>query len=275
MRSSISRRSFFCLTLLLLLLMVEGIVFFARMPDARAAPLSDAGIELEMKHRMLGHMRVLAGEMGGRVDTSHYSFVLPYPGTNVILVNDQARRYTTFSLAEWKKKFGFYLKESHGRVKHREDEFTDYSKWKRVGTAKIAGLKATQYSRFRTNNRPAPRDKLYTEDVWFTKGFKIRPTLLDTLRRSISYDFEDSMGMPLRVRETREWAGKARRKVDVTFDTIAFREKTVKKDDFNVPKSYARVQDEMAVLMDDTDDNLLSPPFGAISRGSGGLPAKR
>lgn len=212
-------------------------------------------VEIEQRQRTVGRVRLLIGDIGGKVETTHYSLLLPTPGNIVHLMNDQTHRYVTFTLPQWRKKFNFYVDSRSGRGDRRQTdaEFTDYSQFKKVGTGIVAGMKSMQYSRFRTNNKPPPRDKLYVEDVWFSHDVSIPTHVLETYKRTLNFNFDQKLGLPLKMKETRTWFNKKRKTEEISYETLACRKIQVPKEEFVVPKSYKKVKDEMAVLMDDVE----------------------
>lgn len=248
---------------------------FLREASAVSAQGKVGCMEIEQRQRMVGHIRMLITPEMGKLETTHYSLLLPQSGNIVHLLNDQTRRFTTFTVDQFRKKFSFYCDDKSRRkeVRRVDHEFTDYSELKKLGSAKVAGLNCTQYSRFRTNNKPPPKDKLYIEDIWFTSDIKIPPKMYDTYRRSLGFTFDTKYGVPVRIRETRTWFNKKRKTEEVSYDTISYKKTSqVNKSEFVIPTAYTKVKDEMAVLMDDFggDDsdifqtqpggNLMLPP---------------
>lgn len=237
----------------------------AAAPDNSVAngPLAP-GWELQQWHRMAGRMRLISNKYGGKFETTHYTLLKPEPGNTMYFLNQQTKKYVSYSVDQWRKKFNFYHKDP-GRAK--DSGFTEFSAWKHVGDEKIAGLKVGRYARFRTNNLPAPNDKTYVEEWSFCKDLKVPLSLVELYKKTLYMTYDEKLGFPMRVKETREWNGKKNKKVDISYDTVSYKKESFPQKFFVLGKDYRAVKDEMSVLMDEGGDGM-----GLDMPGMGGMP---
>jgi len=225
------------------------------------------GWELEQWHRMAGRMRLVSNKYGGRFETTHYTLLKPMPGEMMFFLNQQTKRYASFPVGTWRKKFNFYHKDT-GRTK--DAGFTEFSPWKLVGKDKIAGLNVGRYIRVRSNKMPAPNDKTYTEEWSFCPDLQIPQALIELYKKTLYMTYDDKLGFPMRVKEIREWNGKKNKKVDISYDTIAYKKSSFPQSFFQMGKDYKQVKDEMSVLMDEGGDMMGADMMGGDA-GMGGL----
>lgn len=224
------------------------------------------GWELQQWHRMAGRIRLVSNKYGGKFETTHYTLLKPVPGERMYFLNQQTKRFVSYDAATWRKKFNFYHKDS-GRTK--DVGFTDFSPWKRLGEEKIAGLKCARFSRFRSNNQPAPNDKTYTEEWSFCSALTVPTALIELYKKTLYLNYDAKLGFPMRVKEIREWSGKKAKKVDVSYDTLKYSKASFPQSFFEMGKDYKQVKDEMSVLMDEGGDAMGGDMMGAD--GLGGL----
>ncbi len=232
----------------------------AEKPSKTSGPPA-SGWELQQWHRMAGRIRLVSNKYGGKFETTHYTLLKPEPGETMYLLNQQTKRFVSYPVTTWRKKFNFYQKNP-GRSK--DAGFTDFSAWKRTGEEIIAGQKCGKFMRMRTNNLPAPNDKTYIEQWSFCKDLSVPPALIELYKKTLNLSYDAKLGFPMRVNEIREWGGKKGKKVDLSYDTIALKKTSVPQQFFEIPKDYKQVKDEMSVLMDEGGD------MGGDS-GTGGL----
>lgn len=226
------------------------------------------GWELEQWHRMAGRMRLVSNKYGGRFETTHYTLLKPLPGDQMFFLNQQTKRYASFPVNTWRKKFNFYHKDT---ARTKDAGFTDFSPWKHIGNDKIAGLKVGRYSRMRTNKMPPPNDKTYTEEWFFCPDLKIPTALVELYKKTLYMSYDDKLGFPMRIKEIREWSGKKAKKVDISYDTIAYKKGSFPQSFFAMSPDYKQVKDEMSVLMDEGGDMMGGDMMGGSDTGMGGL----
>lgn len=212
-----------------------------------------AGWEMQQWHRMAGRVRLVSNKYGGKFETTHYTLLKPEPGDTMYLLNQQTKRFVSYSVATWRKKFNFYQKNP-GRSK--DAGFTDFSPWKRLKDEKIVGMKCGRYSRMRTNNLPPPNDKTYTEEWSFCRDLKVPPALIELYKKTLNLNYDAKLGFPMRVNEIREWSGKKAKKVDLSYDTLSYKKSNIPQQFFQIPGDYKQVKDEMSVLMDEGGDMM-------------------
>ncbi len=211
------------------------------------------GWELHQWHRMAGRIRLVSTKYGGKFETTHYTLLKQMPGDKMNFLNQQTRRYVSYSSDAWRKKFNFYRKDP-GRAK--DAGFTEFSAWKRQGEEKIAGLKCVRYSRMRTNNLPPPNDKTYTEEWSFCRELAVPPALIELYKKVLYLQYDAKLGFPMRVKEIREWNGKKARKVELSYDTLKYNKASFPQSFFEIGKDYKQAKDEMSVLMDEGADMM-------------------
>ncbi|MBA3992526.1 MAG: hypothetical protein C0469_03295 [Cyanobacteria bacterium DS2.3.42] len=222
-----------------------------------------AGWELQQWHRMAGRLRLVSNKYGGKFETTHYTLLKAEPGATMYLLNQQTKRFVSYTVDVWRKKFNFYQKNP-GRSK--DVGFTDFSAWKQLGSEKIAGLKCSKYSRMRTNRLPPPNDKTYTEEWSFCRDLSVPPALIELYKKTLNLNYDAKLGFPMRVNEIREWSGRKAKKVDLSYDTIAYKKTSIPQKFFEIPTNYKQVKDEMSVLMDEGGDMMGGDsPSGGLS----------
>ncbi|MCC7531632.1 MAG: hypothetical protein IT342_24220 [Candidatus Melainabacteria bacterium] len=237
----------------------------AQTPAKKAARPSGppaAGWEMQQWHRMAGRVELVSNKYGGKFATTHYTLLKPEPGDMMYLLNPQTRRFVSYPVAAWRKKFNFYRKNP-GRSK--DEGFTDFSPWKHIKDEKIVGMKCGRYSRMRTNNLPPPNDKTYTEEWSFCQDVKVPAALIELYKKTLNLNYDVKLGFPMRVNEIREWSAKKAKKVDLSYDTLSYKKSFVPQQFFEIPGGYKQVKDEMSVLMDEGGDMM------AGDSGTGGL----
>lgn len=240
-------------------------VVSAKAPSGPPLP----GYELQQWQRIAGQIRMAVNKYGGRFETTHYTLLKPLPGDTMYFMNIQAKKYVLSPMDKWREKISFY---HHDDTSANDRGFTPFSPWKKIGEKQICGLNAVGYTRSRSNNQPAPRDKTYTEEWWFANKLPVPPALIELYRKSFVMKYDSKLGFPLRIKETREWYGKKQRKVELSYDTLSFKKTSFPESLFVVPSGYKKVKDEMSVLIEGGDSMMdpLNPGVG-LSDGTADL----
>lgn len=163
--------------------------------------------------------------------------VLHSPQWKVVMYNDKSKVYYVESMEDVSQM------DARGRRKGAMLSHRAQANSIRKGkTALIAGMHATQYL-IHTMSDSGPK----LAETWITTDFTPPKQLIDLLGKLFRIDTANfPKGMPLRVKLSDD-AGKR----DLIFETLKCESQMIKTASFSYPATYKRVDNEIAVLVDE------------------------
>jgi len=197
------------------------------------------GMILNSPHVGLLYLYVTQGGIAVVFPKTGAKIVLHAPQWKVVMYNDKSKVYYVESIDDMTNLDTRVSK--HGRAAQiaRRANSNSIRKGK---TAQIAKLTATQYL-IHTMSDSGPK----LAETWITQDFTPPKQLIDLLGKLFRIETSNfPKGMPLRVKLSDD-AGKR----DLIFETLKCEPQMIKSASFSYPTNYKRVDNEIAVLVDE------------------------
>lgn len=209
-------------------------------PPAAQADEPGHGMILNSPHLGMLYLYVTANGIALVLPKTGAKIVLHSPQWQVVMYNDKSKVYYVESMEEVSMLDGKGSKRSRtAQALARRASSNSIRKGK---TAVIAGKNATQYL-IHTMSDSGPK----LAETWVTTDFNPPKQLIELLGKLFRIDtLNFPQGMPLRVKLSDD-AGKR----DLIFDTLKCEDQSIKTASFTYPSSYKRVDNEIAVVVDE------------------------
>jgi hypothetical protein len=209
-------------------------------PPAAQADEAGHGMILNSPHLGMLYLYVTANGIALVLPKTGAKIVLHSPQWQVVMYNDKSKVYYVESMEEVSMLDGKGSKRSRtAQALARRASSNSIRKGK---TAIIAGKTATQYL-IHTMSDSGPK----LAETWVTTDFNPPKQLIDLLGKLFRIDTVNfPQGMPLRVKLSDD-AGKR----DMIFDTLKCEDQSIKTASFTYPSTYKRVDNEIAVVVDE------------------------
>lgn len=198
------------------------------------------GMILNSPHAGMLYLYVTANGIALVFPKTGAKIVLHAPNWKVVMYNDKSKVYYIESMEEVSNLDSRGNKHGHGAsALARHASANTIRKGKEM---MIANMHATQYL-IHTMSDSGPK----LAETWITQDFMPPPQLIELLGKLFRIETQNfPKGMPLKVKLSDD-AGKR----DLIFDTLKCEAQNIKSASFNYPPGYKRVDNEIAVLVDE------------------------
>jgi hypothetical protein len=171
-----------------------------------------------------------------RLDKMGLVIITTAPKWNMFVYNDVNKNYMNMTREQWQKRFGSGLMAKRSSKEPIITVATNKEQ-------KILGFSAEQF----LVKRKIKDKETVSMELWLTKGLT-GPEQLKALFRTFLNMPQDFKGMPLRVLSNQNGH------LVPMMDAYKVTKTTFTKDTFQTLKGYKEVKDEMALMMDDSDE---------------------
>jgi hypothetical protein len=171
-----------------------------------------------------------------RLDKMGLVIITTAPKWNMFVYNDVNKNYMNMTREQWQKRFGSGLMAKRSTKEPIVTVATNKEQ-------KILGFSAEQF----LVKRKIKDKETVSMELWLTKGLT-GPEQLKALFRTFLNMPQDFKGMPLRVLSNQNGH------LVPLMDAYKVTKTTFTKDTFQTLKGYKEVKDEMALMMDDSDE---------------------
>jgi hypothetical protein len=213
---------------------------------------ANQGWTLELFSDMCGQISIIWIKEAIRIDLKKYDLVMisKAPTWRMLIFSDSTKRYCECSLEQFRTRFG--------QEKQRHDPNDTIIKTKE--SARLVGLNATKYFLLRKKKQGLDwSDKC---EVWMTKDPNIPIRIGNVLAEMAA--LPSNYGIPIKALRIRNNGVTVR-----TIEALAYHQVPIKAGLFKGPVGYKKVNDELAVLMEDDMDTLIEEQADLLSKGSG------
>lgn len=221
-------------------LLSAGLILGLLINPMTAARADEAGhgMILESPHAGMLYLYVTANGIALVFPKTGAKIVLHAPSWQVVMYNDRSKVYYVESMEEVSMLDGKSSRRGRVPLARRANA----NSIRKGRTALIAGKNATEYL-IHTMSDSGPK----LAETWITNDFDPPKQLIELLGKLFRMDTVNfPRGMPLRVKLSDD-AGKR----DLIFNTLKCESQMIKTASFTYPTSYKRVDNEIAVLVDE------------------------
>ena len=245
-------------------------------PKPAASP---AGWVIDQRGKHFGREHLVVSPLGFKwiAEAPAITVMVLPPDGRVVSYNDRNKTYLSATRSDWTKYCGVHGFELGGR------------KVRKGKSATIAGLKASQYF---IEARPEPAGKVKTAtargtapgtqtpkppasprdthtilhipieetEFWVADDIKVAPRLGEIMTKPLG--LPSGLGLILRIVEV------DRGKRIISLDTTKAEHLSISASVFAIPKGYRRVRNEVALVMEDSDEEMVSDLFGGSAAGT-------
>ncbi len=198
------------------------------------------GMILNSPHVGLLYLYVTQGGIAVVFPKTGAKIVLHAPQWKVVMYNDKSKVYYVESIDDMTNLDT--RSKNHGGMAAQIARRANSNSIRKGKTAEIAKLTATQYL-IHTMSDSGPK----LAETWITTDFTPPKQLIDLLGKLFRIETSNfPKGMPLRVKLSDD-AGKR----DLIFETLKCEAQQIKSASFSYPTNYKRVDNEIAVLVDE------------------------